>query len=56
MTIEMIAGMSWRRITLHPQCRDDDVDELDADERRDHPAGAVDEQVAAQQRATRSSG
>ena len=32
---------------------DDDVDGLDADERHDHAADAVDQQVAAQQRARR---
>src|SRR5689334_21062920 len=53
------AGQSWRRMRFigrllcESQRRDDDVDELDADEGRDDAAEPIDEQVAAKQLARR---
>ena len=46
----MRAGNELPAHQFDPQAADDDVDELDADERGDHAAHAVDEQVAAQHR------
>src|SRR6476660_4514544 len=39
-------GRSEVRFLREMQCRDDDVDDLDADERRDDATDAVDQQVA----------
>src|SRR5581483_2640565 len=48
-TVTATAVTIWRRsMSVHPQGDEDDVDELDADERGDDAAQAVDQQVAAQ--------
>src|SRR6185436_18301140 len=50
-TTATMAGRSWRvkvRMSVGSQCGDDDVDELDADERGDDTAEPVDQEVAPQ--------
>src|SRR5580692_13070860 len=40
----------WRRMSVDSGCGEDDVDDLDEDERGDDPADPVDDPVAAQDR------
>src|ERR1700732_2665497 len=47
-SVAAAAVKSWRRMSVHPQAGKDQIDELDADERGDHAAQPVDEDVAAQ--------
>ncbi len=44
------AKMDWSMVSHQIEGGDDEVDQLDADERHDEPAEAVDEEVAAKQR------
>src|SRR5450432_843568 len=44
------AGSSWRRMSGHSQCSDEQIDELDEDERGDDASDPVDHQVSPQHR------